>query len=110
MSQLKMLERDQKFNINEFNKLVQYNNKFFDASLINNKDIAELYYNMNPNQFIYNKNLGWYVYNEYNILLQYDKESPTLLLNDVASKIHEWLNTLKNSINLADEEKSDKFK
>jgi hypothetical protein len=37
--------------------LVQYNNKFFDASLINNKDIAELYYNMNPNQFIYNKNL-----------------------------------------------------
>jgi hypothetical protein len=39
-------------NINEFNKLVQYNNKFFDASLINNKDIAELYYNMNSNQFI----------------------------------------------------------
>lgn len=97
-------------NITEFNKLVQYNNKFFDASLINNKDIAELYYNMNPNQFIYNKNLGWYVYNEYNILLQYDKEYPTLLLNDVASKIHEWLNSLKNSINLADENKTEKFK
>jgi len=97
-------------NINEFNKLVQYNNKFFDASLINNKDIAELYYNMNPNQFIYNKNLGWYAYNEYNILLEYGQNAPTLLLNDIASKIHEWLNTLKNSINLADENKSEKFK
>lgn len=97
-------------NITEFNKLVQYNNKFFDASLINNKDIAELYYNMNPNQFIYNKNLGWYAYNEYNILLEYEQNAPTLLLNDVASKIHEWLNTLKNSINLADENKSEKFK
>ena len=97
-------------NIVEFNKLVQFNNKFFDASLINNKDIAELYYNMNPNQFIYNKNLGWYAYNEYNILLEYGQNSPTLLLNDISSKIHEWLNNLKNSISLADEAKTEKFK
>jgi hypothetical protein len=80
-------------NINEFNKLVQYNNKFIDSSSINNEDIAELYYNMNPNQFIYNKKLGWYAYNEYNILLQYEKNAPTLLSYDIASKIHEWLNT-----------------
>ena len=97
-------------NINEFNKLVQFNNKFFDAALINNKDIAELYYNMNPKQFIYNKNLGWYAYNDNNILLEYGQNSPTLLLNDISSKIHEWLNNLKNSISLADEAKSEKFK
>ena len=97
-------------NNEEFKKLVQYNNNFFDSSLINNKDIAELYYNMNTNQFIYNKNLGWYAYNEYNILLEYGQNAPTLLLNDVASKIHDWLNSLKNSINLADEAKTEKFK
>ena len=97
-------------NINEFNKLVQFNNKFFDASLINNKDIAELYYNMNPKQFIYNKDLGWYAYNDNNILLEYGQNSPTQLLNDIANKIHEWLNSLKNSINLADENKTEKIK
>jgi DNA polymerase elongation subunit (family B) len=97
-------------NINEFNKLVQFNNKFFDASLINNKDIAELYYNMNPKQFIYNKNLGWYAYNDNNILLEYGQNSPTQLLNDISNKIHEWLNSLKNSINLTDEAKTEKFK
>jgi hypothetical protein len=48
--------------INEFNKLVQYKNHFFYSSLINNKDIAELYCNMNPNQFTHNTNLGWYAY------------------------------------------------
>jgi uncharacterized FAD-dependent dehydrogenase len=37
-------------NNEEFKRLVQYNNNFFDSSLINNKDIAELYYNMNTNQ------------------------------------------------------------
>jgi putative DNA primase/helicase len=54
--------------------------------------------------------LGWYAYNEYNILLEYGQNAPTLLLNDIASKIHEWLNSLKNSINLADENKTEKFK
>ena len=29
-------------NIKEFNKLVQSNNRFFEASLINEKDVAEL--------------------------------------------------------------------
>ena len=97
-------------NINEFNNLVQYNNLFFDSSLINNKDIAELYYNMNPYQFIYNKNLGWYMYNDNNILLEYGQNAPSLLLNDIASKIHDWLNSLKNSINLSDDAKTEKFK
>ena len=64
---------------------------------------------MNTNQFIYNKNLGWYAYNEYNILLEYGQNAPTLLLNDVATKIHEWLNSLKNSISLSDENKKEKF-
>ncbi len=32
------------------------------------------------------------------------------MLNDVASKIHEWLNTSKYYINLAVENKADKFK
>jgi hypothetical protein len=54
--------------------------------------------------------LGWYAYNDNNILLEYGQNSPTLLLNDISSKIHEWLNNLKNSISLADEAKSEKFK
>lgn len=99
-----------KDNINEFNNLVQFNSLFFDSSLINNKDIAELYYNMNPNQFIYNKNLGWFVYNDNNILLEYGQNPPSLLLNDIANRTHDWLNSLKNSINLSDDAKTEKFK
>jgi len=96
-------------NIEEFNKLVSFNNNFFDSSLINNKDVAELYYNINPKQFIYNKNLGWYVYNDNNILLEYGKDAPPVLLNDIATKMHDWLNSLKNSICLSDENKKEKF-
>jgi len=54
--------------------------------------------------------LGWYAYNDNNILLEYGQNSPTQLLNDISNKIHEWLNSLKNSINLTDEAKTEKFK
>jgi len=96
-------------NIEEFNKAITFNNSFFDSSLINNKDVANLYYNMNPTQFIYNKNLGWHSYNEFNILIKYEKEHPPNLLNDIANKMHDWLNSLKNSISLSDENKKEKF-
>ena len=96
-------------NIEEFNKAITFNNSFFDSSLINNKDVAILYYNMNPNQFLFNTNMGWYVYNKNNILEEYGKKAPSILLNDIANKIHDWLNSLKNAISLSDENKKEKF-
>ena len=95
-------------NIEEFNKAITFNNTFFDSSLINNKDVANLYYNMNPNQFLFNINMGWYVYNENNILIEYGKKAPSILLNDISNKIHDWLNSLKNAISLSDENKKEK--
>jgi hypothetical protein len=79
-------------NLEEFNKIIKSKSEFFDDSLINNKDIAQLYYNMNPDQFLFNNKLGWYVYNEFNILIEYGRDPPSILLNDVATKIHDWLN------------------
>ena len=79
-------------NLEEFNKIIKSKSDFFDDSLINNKDIAQLYYNMNPDQFLFNNKLGWYVYNEFNILIEYGRDPPSILLNDVATKIHDWLN------------------
>ena len=57
-------------NLEEFNKIIKSKSDFFDDSLINNKDIAQLYYNMNPDQFLFNNKLGWFVYNEFNILIE----------------------------------------
>ena len=63
---------------------------------------------MNPDQFLFNNKLGWYVYNEFNILIEYGRDPPSILLNDVATKIHDWLNNLKNSIDLADKKAKEK--
>ena len=73
-------------NIKEFNKLVQSNNRFIEASLISEKDVAELHYNMNPKQFTYNTDLSWYAYSENNNLLEYGYDSPTQLFNGICQK------------------------
>ena len=97
-------------NLEVFKNLMSKNNDFFDNKIINNKDLAELYFNMNPRQYIYNNNFGWYVYNKYNVLESFKKEAPPSLLNDISNKLQEWLNTLKDSISLNDEKAQDKFK
>ena len=33
-------------NFEEFKKIISFNNNFFDSSLVDNKDVANLYYNM----------------------------------------------------------------
>jgi phage/plasmid-associated DNA primase len=88
-------------NSDVFKKLVANNKYFFNDKIINNKDIANLYYNMNPNQFLYNKDFGWYTYNKYNVL-DHCKDTPTALLNDISNRMHGWLEELKNSIKLDD--------
>jgi len=97
-------------NLKVFKTLMSKNNDYFDSKVINNKDLAELYYNMNPEQYIYNKNFGWFVYNQYNVLESFKNDAPTSLLNDISNKLQDWLNTLKDSISLSDEKAQDKFK
>ena len=50
------------------------NTAFFDDKITNNKDLAELYYNMNQNQYVYSKDFGWYAYNNKNVLKHFKKD------------------------------------
>ena len=97
-------------NPSEFKNLMSENTAFFDDRIINNKDLAELYYNMNPNQYVYSKDFGWYAYNNNNVLKHFKKEAPPSLLYDISNRLHEWIDTLKNSISLSDEKSFIKFK
>ena len=93
-----------------FKTLMQTNNYFFDEKNINNHQLAILYYNMNPSQYIFDETIGWYSYNKFNILRYHKKESPTSLLNDISLKLQLWLDELKKGILLNDEAFNAKMK
>ena len=93
-----------------FKKIMSKNNDFFDNKIMNNKDLATLYYNMNTDQYIYNNISGWYAYNKHNVLEHFKKDSPPSLLNDISTKLQGWLESLKSCISLSDEKAQEKFK
>jgi P4 family phage/plasmid primase-like protien len=98
-------------NIDCFNKINQkHSSIFIDKNKFNHFELAQLYYNMNPHQFIFDKKMGWYAYNNYNILIDYGEITPTSLFNDISLKLQMWVNDLKNSIDLRDKTNIEKFK
>jgi P4 family phage/plasmid primase-like protien len=48
--------------------------------------LANLYYNMNPYQYLFDSNLGWCEFNEYNVLV-IRKETPPSLISDISKRL-----------------------
>lgn len=57
--------------------------------LLNHKDIAQYFYNINPDAYLYNENLGWYSITPMNIWKHTEKSQPSNLKRHIADTLQD---------------------
>lgn len=58
-------------------------------SLINHKDIAKFFYNINPDAYLWEESLGWYSLNKNNVWKHSDKTQPSGLKRHIADTLQD---------------------
>ena len=83
----KMLKTE---NQNAFWGLMENRMDFWNLiALINHKDIAKYFYNINPDGYLWCETLGWYTLTKSNIWKHYDKSQPSGLKRHIADTLQD---------------------
>ena len=69
---------------------------FKNLQTMNDKDIAILYHQFNPNKYIFSSVLGWFEYNKNNCLISYENKPPSGILLDISQQIEKYLIQIRN--------------
>ena len=102
-------------NPSAFWELMEFRQDFWAIiSLVNHKDIAKFFYNINPDAYLWEESLGWYSLTKTNVWKHYDKSQPSGLKRHIADTLQdlvmdtkkaELANYHKKSITITDQEK-----
>jgi P4 family phage/plasmid primase-like protien len=77
-------------NPSAFWSLMEFRQDFWAIlSLVNHKDIAKFFYNINPDAYLWEESLGWYSLNKNNIWKQSDKSQPSGLKRHIADTLQD---------------------
>lgn len=73
-----------------FYSLMEGRNDFWEIlNLLNHKDIAKYFYNINPDAYLWCEELGWYALTKENVWKHYDKGQPSGLKRHIADTLQE---------------------
>ena len=73
-----------------FWSLMEFRNDFWSLiALLNHKDIAKYFYNINPDAYLWEETMGWYSLTKTNVWKHYDKSQPSGLKRHIADTMQD---------------------
>ena len=73
-----------------FWSLMEFRQDFWSIiALLNHKDIAKFFYNINPDAYLWEETLGWYSLTKTNVWKHYDKSQPSGLKRHIADTLQD---------------------